>query len=115
LLYGENIDGSTLALLVDGHKQASSTAIEQDPKPAHSSRLLPRHVRAFGGGKFTGKSGLNGEQKLLSFGPVCGLKGAISPGQSGTFGSFERAKAGKCACELTKMIQNDPHLKRFLL
>jgi len=57
---------------------------------------------------------LNCEQKLLSFGPVLGLKGAISPGQPTTEACIERAKAGKIACELTETIQNDPHLKRFL-
>jgi hypothetical protein len=46
--------------------------------------------------------------------PVFGRKGAISPGQSGTFGSFDRAKAGKFAGEFTETIQNDSPLKRFL-
>ncbi len=46
--------------------------------------------------------------------PVFGRKGAIYPGQSGTFGSFDRAKAGKFAGEFTETIQNDPPLKRFL-
>jgi hypothetical protein len=57
---------------------------------------------------------LKSEQKLLSFGPVFGLKGAIYPGQSETFARIERAKAGKFAREFTETIQNDPHLKRFL-
>ncbi len=30
------------------------------------------------------KNGLNGEQKLLSFDPVFGLKGALSPGHLAT-------------------------------
>ena len=75
---------------------------------------LYKHVRAFGACKCTSKNGLNGEQKLLSFGPVFGLKGAISPGQSGTFAHIERAKAGKFAREFTETIQNEPPLKRFL-
>src|SRR6266568_368422 len=87
------VSSSTMAILRDGTRSTFTT---------------------FGDGKFTSKNCLNGEQKLLSFGPVFGRKGAIYPGLSAPEARIERAKAGKFARELTETIQNDPHLKRLL-
>jgi hypothetical protein len=58
---------------------------------------------------------LNGEQKLHSARPSFLAERSESRGcQPATAACIERAKAGKIVCEFPEMIQNAPHLERFL-